>query len=61
MALIDRDYAIQQIKIAKEKGINFDYESLIDFIKALPKAMIDVKESEVITWQTGYQYLLQNH
>ena len=34
--LISRDYTIQQIQKAKENNYNFNYDTLIDFIKALP-------------------------
>lgn len=36
--LISRDYTIQQIQKAKESNYNFNYNTLIDFIKALPSA-----------------------
>ena len=34
--LISRDYAIEQIKKAKENGYKFTYNTLIDFMKVLP-------------------------
>ena len=36
--LISRDYTIQQIQKAKESNYNFNYNTLIDFIKVLPSA-----------------------
>lgn len=41
--LIDRDYMLSQIEKAKAENRTFDYNSLIDFIKVLPKGtdMID--------------------
>jgi len=36
--LISRDYEIQQIQKAKESNYNFNYNTLIDFIKVLPSA-----------------------
>ena len=36
--LIRREYTIQQIQKAKENNYNFNYDTLIDFIKVLPSA-----------------------
>lgn len=35
--LIDRDYMLSQIEKAKAENRTFDYDSLIDFVKVLPK------------------------
>lgn len=35
--LIDRDYMLSQIEKARAENKTFDYDSLIDFIKVLPK------------------------
>ena len=35
---ISRSYELEQIRIAKDKGVIFDYDSLIDFVKVLPSA-----------------------
>ena len=34
--LIDADYEIGAIKIAREKGYKFNYDTLIDFVNVLP-------------------------
>lgn len=39
--LIDRDYMLSQIEKAKAEKRTFDYDSLIDFIKAFPKEETD--------------------
>lgn len=44
--LISRDYTIQQIQKAKENNYNFNYNTLIDFIKVLPSADKTVKSEE---------------
>ena len=33
---IDRQYCIEQIEKARDKGYTFNYDTLIDFIKVLP-------------------------
>lgn len=35
--LIDRDYMLSQIEKARAENKTFDYDSLIDFVKVLPK------------------------
>lgn len=45
---IDADYEIGAIKIAREKGYKFNYDTLIDFVNILPTE--DVTPSKYIDW-----------
>lgn len=57
--LIDRDYMLSQIEKAKAENRPFDYDSLIDFVKVLPKADFKAELEEIkeeIMWEANGQF-----
>ena len=69
--LISRDYTIQQIQKAKENNYNFNYNTLLDFIKVLPsaektdgdlisrQAVLDIISDVMPIYSDNYHYILE--
>ena len=60
--LIDRDYMLSQIEKAKAENRPFDYDSLIDFVKVLPKADFKAELEEIkeeIMWEANGQFCVR--